>query len=143
MKIKEYFDIKLLKFVLVGVINYIFGISSMFLLYNFGRLGYWGSSALSYALGSVLSFFLNKSFTFNNKEPIAKTALRFAVNICVCYLVAYSISKPFVAAILSNASLTRSIVEQLSMLSGMVLFSILNYTGQRFFAFRETNPRLT
>jgi putative flippase GtrA len=131
------FDIKFFKFVLVGIINTIFGTSIMFLLYNLANFGYWGSSTVSYILGSILSFFLNKRFTFRNKESTVKTALRFTVNIAVCYLLAYSISKPIVTAILSNTSLSKSIVEQVSMLLGMVLFTTLNYVGQRFFAFKE------
>ena len=131
------FDIKFFKFVLVGIINTIFGTSIMFLLYNLASFGYWGSSTVSYILGSILSFFLNKRFTFRNKESTVKTALRFTVNIAVCYLLAYSISKPIVTAILSNTSLSKSIVEQVSMLFGMVLFTTLNYVGQRFCAFKE------
>lgn len=131
------FDVKFLKFILVGIINTIFGTAVMFLLYNLAGFGYWGSSAVSYILGSILSFFLNKNFTFRNKESSIKTALRFTVNIAVCYLAAYSISKPVVMRILSNTSLSKSIVEQFSMLFGMVLFTMLNYIGQRFFAFKE------
>ena len=131
------FDVKFFKFILVGIINTIFGTAIMFLLYNLAGFGYWGSSAISYILGSILSFFLNKNFTFRNKESSIKTALRFTVNIAVCYLAAYSISKPIVERILSNTSLSKSIVEQFSMLFGMALFTMLNYIGQRFFAFKE------
>ncbi|MCJ7690108.1 MAG: GtrA family protein [Clostridiaceae bacterium] len=134
---KGLFDIKFLKFVLVGIINTIFGTVIMFLLYNLASFGYWGSSTVSYILASILSFFLNKSFTFRNKQSTVKTALRFTVNIAVCYLLAFSISKPIVTSILSNTSLSKSIVEQFSMLFGMVLFTALNYVGQRFFAFKE------
>lgn len=138
-----FFDVKFLKFVIVGVINTLFGTLLMFLLYNLFNFGYWGSSAISYILASILSFYLNKRFTFKNKESITKTASKFAVNIAVCYLLAYSISKPLVTLILSNTSLSKSIVEQLSMLFGMALFTMLNYIGQRFFAFREKKTKAT
>jgi putative flippase GtrA len=137
MEKRRLFDIKFLKFVLVGIVNTIFSTVIMFLLYNLASFGYWGSSTVSYILASILSFFLNKSFTFRNKESTAKTALRFTVNIAVCYLVAYSASKPIVTKILSSTSLSESIVEQLSMILGMILFTMLNYIGQRFFAFKE------
>jgi putative flippase GtrA len=137
MREKGLFDIKFLKFILVGIINTIFGTGTMFLLYNLANFGYWGSSAVSYILASILSFFLNKTFTFRNSESTVKTALRFTVNIAVCYLVAYSISKPIVTMILSNTSLSKSTVEQVSMFLGMILFTTLNYVGQRFFAFKE------
>lgn len=137
MEGKGFFDVKFFKFVIVGIINTIFGTAIMFLLYNLAGFGYWSSSAISYILGSILSFFLNKSFTFRNKESTVKTALRFSANIAVCYLLAYGISKPLVAWMLYNTSLSRSIVEQISMLFGMVLFTMLNYIGQRFFTFKE------
>jgi putative flippase GtrA len=137
MEKRRLFDIKFLKFVLVGIVNTIFSTIIMFLLYNLARFGYWGSSTVSYTSGSILSFFLNKRFTFRNKESTAKTALRFTVNIAVCYLVAYSVSKPIVTKILSSISLSESIIEQLSMALGMALFTMLNYIGQRFFAFKE------
>jgi len=137
MEKRGLFDIKFLKFVLVGIINTIFGTGIMFLLYNLASFGYWGSSAVSYILASILSFFLNKNFTFRNNESTLKTALRFTVNIAICYLVAYSISKPIVTRILFNTPLSKSIVEQVSMIFGMVLFTALNYVGQRFFAFSE------
>jgi putative flippase GtrA len=126
-----------LKFVFVGIINTIFSTIIMFLLYNLANFGYWGSSAVSYILASILSFFLNKNFTFGNKGSIMKTALRFSINIAICYLLAYSISKPVVTRMLMNTSLSKSIVDQFSMLFGMVLFTMLNYVGQRFFAFKE------
>jgi putative flippase GtrA len=134
---KEFFDVKFLKFVIVGIINTIFGSTIMFLLYNLAHFGYWGSSAVSYILGSILSFFLNKSFTFRNKESTVRTALRFSVNIAFCYLAAYGISKPLLTWVLYNTFLSESIIEQFSMLFGMVLFTMLNYAGQRFFAFKE------
>lgn len=137
MERRGFFDVKFFRFVIVGIINTVFGTAIMFLLYNLASFGYWGSSAVSYILGSILSFFLNKSFTFGNKESMVKTALRFSANIAVCYLLAYGISKPLMAWVLYNASLSRSIVDQLSMLFGMALFTMLNYAGQRFFAFKE------
>lgn len=142
MKITGFFDVRFLKFLLVGIVNTIFGTLIMFLLYNLAGFGYWGSSAASYILASVLSFLLNKYFTFKNKESMAKTAFRFAVNIALCYSLAYSASKPLMAMILSNTSLSKKMVEQLSMLFGMALFTVLNFIGQRFFAFRENKKAL-
>ena len=57
-----------IKFLLVGVINTIVGTSIMFLLYNVGHMNYWVSSAANYIVGSIVSYFLNKYFTFQNKE---------------------------------------------------------------------------
>ena len=108
----------------------------MFGLYNLAGCSYWVSSAANYILTSILSYILNKTFTFGNKDNVSSTAVRFALNIAVCYLLAYGIAKPAVNWMLSGASV--SLRDNCSMFAGMVLFTGFNYIGQRFFAFRET-----
>ncbi|MCI8497454.1 MAG: GtrA family protein [Clostridiales bacterium] len=127
----------MLKFILVGVVNTLFGAGIMFLLQDMAHFGYWGSSAVANILGAVLSFFLNKSFTFQNKDSLKKTALRFALIIAGCYLIGYGLAKPLTYQVLSSTALSADHVEKLSLLVGMCLFTGLNYIGQRFFAFKE------
>ncbi|MBO5930426.1 MAG: GtrA family protein [Clostridia bacterium] len=123
------------KFMLVGIINTIVGTGVMFLLYNLAGVNYWISSASNYIVGSIVSYILNKYFTFNNKEKSLWQMIKFVVNISVCYLLAYGIAKPMVAFILSPLSVTAK--DNIAMLVGMGLFVILNYMGQRFFVFKE------
>ena len=52
------------RFILVGIVNTLFGTAIMFVFYNVFHLSYWISSASNYFFGSILSYFLNKSFTF-------------------------------------------------------------------------------
>ncbi len=128
-------DKTLLKFILVGVINTLFGTAIMFGFYNILHLSYWVSSAANYILGSILSYFLNKYFTFKNHEKGWKPILRFIINITVCYTLAYGAAKPLVKFLLSGAS--QQLSENCAMLVGMGLFVVLNYIGQRFFAFKN------
>ena len=134
-KLLSLFDAKLLRFLIVGVINTLVGTAIMFGLYNLAHCSYWVSSAANYILTSILSFFLNKYFTFQNKEQSLSQVLRFVINIAVCYGLAYGIAKPLCRALLANASV--SVRDNVSMLVGMVLFTGLNYLGQRLFAFRS------
>ena len=80
----QFFDAKLIKFVLVGVVNTLVGMAIMFGLYNLAGCSYWVSSAANYILTSILSYILNKTFTFGNKDNVGSTAVRFALNIAVC-----------------------------------------------------------
>lgn len=123
------------KFILVGIVNTLFGTAIMFALYNIAHCNYWVSSAANYICGSILSYFLNKHFTFQNKSKDIKIVLRFILNISICYLVAYGVAKPAVKMVLAESSQT--IQDNCSMLVGMGIFVILNYLGQRFFAFKE------
>lgn len=135
MKVFKLIDRTLLKFVVVGVINTLFGSAVMFAVYNLLGCSYWVSSAANYIFGSILSFFLNKHFTFQNQSKGASVVIKFTINIVVCYLLAYGIAKPAVRVLLEGSSLR--VQENLSMLAGMVLFVGFNYIGQRFFAFAE------
>ena len=133
--IKKLLDRTFWKFILVGIINTIVGTSVMFLCYNAFHLNYWVSSAMNYIIGSIVSYFLNKYFTFQNKQRSWKIVIKFIIDISVCYLIAYGVAKPLVARILSGQSVT--IQENGAMLVGMCLFVGLNYLGQRFFAFKK------
>ena len=128
------FDQTFIRFIIVGIINTLFGTSVMFISYNLLHFGYWMSSALNYIFGSVLSYFLNKYFTFKNNSKSITTVFKFIINISVCYLLAYGLAKPLVAYLLSPYSVV--VKENGAMIVGMGLFVILNYFGQRFFAFR-------
>lgn len=133
--ISKFFDRTFLKFLIVGVINTLVGTAVMFGCYNLLHFGYWVSSAANYVVGSIVSYFLNKYFTFQVKERSIRFVVRFIINITICYMLAYGIAKPLVARILS--SMPANIQENGAMLVGMCLFVALNYIGQRFFAFRQ------
>lgn len=128
-------DEKFWKFIIVGIVNTIVGTMIMFGLYNLAGFSYWLSSSANYILTSILSYFLNKYFTFQHKKDSWKSALRFALNIAVCYLLAYGIAKQLALLLLSNVSV--KVQENVAMIVGMVFFTVLNYLGQRFFAFKE------
>lgn len=132
---QKFLDRTFLRFIIVGVVNTLFGSAIMFLFYNIFGLSYWISSASNYFFGSILSYFLNKYYTFRYKKRSLKVVLRFIVNISACYLIAYGAAKPLVSALLSGASVT--VQENLAMLVGMCIFVVLNYLGQRFFAFKK------
>ena len=129
------FDKTMVKFLLVGVVNTLVGAGTMFLLYNLAHCSYWISSAANYVVGGIVSFFLNKYFTFQNKDWSWGQVGKFIVSVSVCYLLAYGLAKPLTLHLLAEQS--QSIQENVAMLVGMCLYTALNYLGQRFFAFRK------
>lgn len=131
---KKLFDKTMLKFLIVGVINTLVGCGTMFLLYNWAHFSYWVSSAANYVVGGTVSFFLNKHFTFQNRERDWKQVGKFVLTVAVCYLIGYGIAKPLMLWLLAGYPTT--IQENAAMLTGMCLYTATNYLGQRFFAFR-------
>ena len=83
-KVKKIFDLTFWKFILVGIANTLFGTAIMFLFYNLLHFNYWISSASNYIFGSILSYFLNKYFTFKNKSKDKSVIFKFIVNILLC-----------------------------------------------------------
>ena len=112
----------MIRFIIVGI-------------YNLLGINYWISTASNYILVSILSYYLNKHFTFKNKEKSFLQVVKFAFNIAFCYLLAYGIAKPVTVLILSGQD--EKIQTNIAMLVGMVFFTGFNYLGQRFFAFKS------
>ncbi len=132
---KKWIDSSIPKFLLVGVGNTLLSALIMFLLEG---LGYWPSTAIAYVAGAVMSFFLNRRFTFKSEEDFGRSAVKFALNVAVCYVAAYAIAQPLGGWILGFTGLSPIWVERFTKLGGMGLYTVLNYFGQRFFAFRKS-----
>ena len=82
------------KFIIVGIINTIVGAGIMFALYNLFHCSYWFSSIMNYVIGSIVSYFLNKYYTFESSKITRKEIIYFSLNIAVCFLIAYGAAKP-------------------------------------------------
>ena len=132
---RKLIDGTMIRFLMVGVINTLVGCGTMFLLYNLVHCSYWMSSAANYVAGGIVSFFLNKYFTFRKKEWAWSQVVKFSINVAVCWLLAYGLAKPLVLRVLEGQSIW--LQENVAMLVGMCLYTALNYLGQRFFAFRK------
>ena len=134
MKETKFLDASIWKFLLVGVGNTLL---SMVLMFALEGLGYWPSTAIAYVAGAVMSFFLNRSFTFRSQETMGRSAVKFALNVAVCYLMAYGIAQPVMELLPQPVFVPVIWWERLTKLVGMGLYTVLNYFGQRFFAFQK------
>lgn len=136
MRIKMLFDQKLLRFIIVGIINTIVGSGLMFFLYNAVRLNYWLSSAANYVFVSILSFFLNKYFTFGVRAWSVLMVVSFVLTIAFSYLIAYGIARPAMSWLLKDSP--QKTQENWALFMGMCLFTGINYLGQRLIVFKST-----
>ncbi|WP_147612458.1 GtrA family protein [Treponema pectinovorum] len=135
MKIKKLIDVKLLKFLIVGVINTIVGAGTMFLLYNLAHCNYWFSSACNYIVGGICSYLLNKYFTFKNHKKGFGQIIQFVVLLVICYLISYVLAKYFIYLIFSSQSI--KVKDNIAMLTGEFLYLAINYLGQRLVVFKN------
>jgi len=129
------FDLVFLKFLLAGLANTIAGSGLMFVMYNVFGLGYWVSSAANYAAGSILSFFLNKYWTFNVRKWSLYMVAAFIVTIAISWFLAYKIARTALYFLLAEHS--QKIQDNVGLFAGMCLYTGLNYIGQRFIVFKK------
>ena len=127
-------DNELVKFLIVGVLNTIIGASIMFVAYNFLGLNYWISTSLNYILAGTFSFFANKKFTFKSEGKTFQKIILFIITLIFGYFVAFYLSKQITFFIdISNKKLK----ENISMLLGMVIYTVLNFIFQKKIVFRK------
>ncbi len=129
------FIMEVLHFGIVGVVNTLMGWLIMFLLYNLVHLNYWLSSAISYLIGGIYSYHANSRVTFKVEKRDRLLPWRFAVNVIICYLAAYSVAQPLVKYVLSAQP--KVIVDNIAMVVGTGLYIIMNFFGQKFLVFRK------
>lgn len=130
------FIMEVIHFGIVGVINTLMGWGIMAVLYNIIHMNYWLSTGISYFIGSVFSYHANAKLTFKVEERDKWLPWRFALNIIVCYLIAYGVAKPLVQRVLVSQPVV--IVDNVAMIVGMCLFVGLNFFGQKLFVFRKS-----
>ena len=135
--IKKLLSLEQSRFIIVGVMNTIIGTAAMLIAYNIFHMGYWASSAMDYIIGSIFSYFANKYFTFKVEKKSKAEVIRFVINIVVCYFLSYGIARPIIEFVLKDIALSKSLMDQISMLFGTGIFIVFNYFGQKFFVFKK------
>lgn len=142
-KINTFMHSTIFKFAVVGVVNTIVGLVAMLVSivvlewgkWFSGTVNYWVSSATNIVVGSIVSYILNKHFTFQSNTKAQKDVFRFVVNAIVCYIIAYGVARPVALHFVVGA--VQMVKQIVALLFGAVLFTILNYFGQRFYVFKE------
>lgn len=122
-----------IKFLIVGVLNTMVGLTTTFLLLHAAGLSYWLSTFVGNTVGAICSFLLNRIFTFNSDVSYVRGGFRFLIVILVCYVCSYSLS-PLIARLMSFHLLSD---KNLAVLIGAMLYTLSNYMGQKYFVFKK------
>ncbi len=138
-KLNIFYNKEVLTFFLIGIMLTPVGIAIMFTIYNVIGLNYWLSTALSYVITSTLSFLLNKYLTFSVKKWSLYYIFAYIVNIACCYFLANFLAKRCMYWLLSSQ--TQIVRDNVSMFVGMILFSVLNYLGQKYVVYKHKNDK--
>jgi len=121
------FDISTLKFLLVGGANTIFGLLIIYLL----KWQFWlddiTANAIGYALGILLSFILNKRWSFQHDGAIFPALIRFLLVTALAYISNLAVVLASINLLYFNGYLAQAL--------GIPLYTIVSYLGSRFYAF--------
>ncbi|MBM7606760.1 putative flippase GtrA [Metabacillus crassostreae] len=123
-----------IRFILVGLINTCIGLSLILILLNVLELSYWISTFIGNSIGATCSYILNKNFTFNSKVSNQKGITLFILVILGSYFISYSIG--YVLFDKSKLLTSFEYVRETSLILAAVLYTVLNYLGQRYIAFK-------
>lgn len=126
------------RFLLVGVMNTIVGLSSMYLFLHGFSFSYWASTFLGNIIGACVSYVLNRIFTFKSNADVGKSMLRFTIVILVCYFISYYLGEKLALYLFSQFTfLGTKYAQDAAVLFGTGIYTITNYLGQRLFVFQQ------
>ncbi len=126
----------LLRFLLVGVANTFIGLGIIYAAMYFFHFSAVLANATGYAIGIVVSFALNKTWTFTSDDHIGASFFRFLLVIAI----AYSANLSAVLFVNDHFEINIYIAQAL----GIAPYTAITYLGSHFFVFRNRRkPRKT
>lgn len=126
-------------FLFIGFFNTLFAMVITYSIYNLLHLGYYISSFTGTFSAAVLGFFLNRKFAFSSDCKIFSSMVKFFTVILICYLLAFTLTHKLFLYIFSilDLGLSINIIEQIAILFAQILFTLLNFTGQKLWTFKN------
>ncbi len=126
------------RFLLVGIVNTIVGLSSMYILLHAFSLSYWASTFIGNIIGACVSYILNRKFTFKSNAAVGKSMIQFAAVILACYFISYFLGEKLALYLFSQVPfLEKKYAADGAVLFGTGIYTITNYLGQKLFVFNK------
>ena len=122
-------DVKqFLKFVAVGLINTIIGLSVIYGAMFYAGAGPFAANAIGYGVGFIIGYHLNRKWTFSNRRRAESALFYYIAVVAVSYCANISIVYVGIFLLELNAYLVQ--------FAGVVSYTVLVYVGSRRFVFR-------
>lgn len=120
--------IQVFKFLSVGCINTMIGLVAIYGLMYWADISPLAANALGYAIGMIVSYTLNKLWTFQNTTSHSSSLPRYIICAAVCYGANF-LAVGLLIHIFDNNNYT-------AQLGGVVTYTVLMFIGCRIFVFR-------
>ncbi len=122
------------RFLLVGVCNTAVGLSCIYLAMWLFSIDYRWANAFGYAVGCVVAFLLNRSWTFRSRNSWWGSLARWLIVVMVSYMLNFLTILALRQGFLINVYIAQ--------LGGNIVYTGAAFVGSRLFAFREVRPAL-
>lgn len=134
-----FFNKEFALFLAIGFFNTFISMGITYSLYNFTVLGYYMSSFIGVFIAAIIGFFMNRKYTFASNNKIFLSIIKFFIVIFIAYIIAFSLSLRVLTYIflLINMDVSVYIVEQIAILIAQILFTLINFTGQKIWTFKK------
>lgn len=130
------------RFLLVGIINTLVGLSVMYLCLHGFSFSYWESTFIGNTIGAIVSYLLNRTFTFKSNAAVGSSMFRFAAVILICYFFSYYLGEKIAVIVFSKLPFfPKKYILDAAVLFGTGFYTISNYLGQRFFVFHKKQTK--
>lgn len=127
-----------LRFLLVGLINTTIGLSTTLILLNIFKFSFWYATFIGNGIGTIISYMLNRTYTFESKAPHKRGIIRFMIVVSCSYFISYLSGKYLALYLSSNTTiLPFAYIDNAAVLLGNGLYTLTNYLGQRYFVFNK------
>ncbi|MCR5261842.1 MAG: GtrA family protein [Candidatus Gastranaerophilales bacterium] len=138
-----------IKYCLVGVVNTLVGTTSAFIALDVFMLNYAISTAISYVLGIITSFLLNKKYTFHNTDKGNMQFVKFFLLMLPSFVFSYwfgfkfahFLAKYFMSFIDFINSLTNvpnsRIIDNFAILISIATHVIIGFSVNKFYVFKK------
>ncbi len=126
---------ELVRYLIVGVLNTIIGLGSIYGGMYFLQLNIVHANAFGYVIGILFSFYLNKRWTFKSNGHVVYSFLRFILVLGVAY-----IANLYTVLFLNSSY---NVNPYLAQAAGIIPYTAIGFLGSRYFAFFAGNQTYT
>ena len=118
----------LIRYLMVGVANTLVGLGTIYFAMYFLHFNVVQSNAIGYSIGILLSFSLNKTWTFSSQDHITSSFIRYLLVLGI----GYAANLATVLYIYSHLYLSPYVAQAI----GILPYTAIGFLGSRYFAFR-------
>ncbi len=120
-----------LKYGVIGFFNTLFTYAIFFALINYCNVHYKVANPLTFLIGFVISFYFNRKWTFKSEKSVRRDSILFSLIFAVSFGCQFWL--------ISYLTEVQKMKPELSQIFAMVLFTTLNFSGNKLITFKKAS----